>query len=92
MVIRVSECREYLSAYNESSFLQSSFGAAKVTFCFRQIFCMPPRLRADSELSTVNYDLSTVKRQTTVLAIATPMGQANYNDDNELCLCKRCIA
>ena len=49
VVIRVSECREYLSVYNESSFFPSSFGAAKVTFCFRQIFCVPRRLRADSD-------------------------------------------
>ena len=47
VVIRISECREYLSVYNESGFLPPSFGAAKFTFCSRQILCMPGRLRSD---------------------------------------------
>ena len=48
-MIRISVCREYLSVHNESSFLPTSFGAAKFTFCSRQIFCMPGRLRSDGD-------------------------------------------
>ena len=48
VVICLSECREYLSVF-ESSFLPSSFVAAKVTFCSRHIFGMPRLLRADSD-------------------------------------------
>ena len=42
IMIRISECREYLSVYNESFFLPQSFGA-------QQIFCMPGRLRSDGD-------------------------------------------
>ena len=49
LVIRISECREYLSMHNESVFLPPSFRAAKFTFCSRQIFCMPGRLRSDGD-------------------------------------------
>ena len=30
-------------------FLPPSFGATKFTFCSRQIFCMPGRLRSDGD-------------------------------------------
>ena len=48
-MIRISECGEYLSVYNESGFLTPSFGASKFTFCSRQIFCMPGSLRSDGD-------------------------------------------
>ena len=49
-------CREYLSMHNESGLLPPSFGAAKFTFCSRQIFCMPGRLRSDSDDDDAGHD------------------------------------
>ena len=49
LLVGVSKCREDLSVYNEFLLSPSTFGAAEVTFCFRQLFCMLWRFRANHD-------------------------------------------